>query len=198
MCTSAALRRQIFILMCVMNTITTMSWTSKEKQRNFEIANAANGVEVYFEDQEECYDDHEKCNEYEALCPKYKILRQRCKLTCGTCNRNPPAPPINCTRSRFGCCWDNKTEATGPNFRGCADCVDKYPECKYFRDKCADQRHSTIRTICPVTCGVGCEKKQCLDNPYQKDVCKLYKKYNFCKISPDLMSKMCANTCGFC
>ena len=78
-----------------------MSWTSKEKQRNFEIANAANGVEVYFEDQEECYDDHEKCNEYEALCPKYKILRQRCKLTCGTCNRNPPAPPINCTRSRF-------------------------------------------------------------------------------------------------
>jgi len=182
---------------CLLATVSAMSWTSKEKQRKFMIESDANGVEVYFEN-EECYDDHEKCNEYAKLCPNYKILRQRCKVTCGTCYRPPIDPISNCTTSKYGCCWDNVTVAQGPNFRGCADCVDKYPECKYFKDKCTDPRHSAIRLICPVTCGIGCEKKQCLDNPYQADVCKIYKKYNFCKISPDLMSKMCAKTCGFC
>ena len=43
------------------------------------IASAANGVEVFFEN-EECYDDHEKCNEYAKLCPKYKKLAQLINL----------------------------------------------------------------------------------------------------------------------
>ena len=178
------------ILISCMTTVVAMSWTSKERQRDFIIGSVEAGVNYHWVEQ--CEDDHPKCNHFKKLCTKYKIVRKKCQVTCGLCTR-APAPP-NCGITKYGCCWDNVTIAEGNNYKGCADCADKYSECKHFVDQCAHR--PDLRLICPVTCNVGC--KQCLDNPYQADVCVIYKKYNFCSISPDLMQKMCAKTCGFC
>jgi len=173
-----------------------MSWTSKERRRDFLIDTVRDNIK--YDWIEPCEDEMTgpSCDKLErkGLCSRFRIVRKKCKSTCGECSQRPPSPP-NCGITKYGCCWDNITIASGENFEGCAKCEDKYPECKIFREQCSSR--PDIRRICPVTCQVGCEK-QCLDNKYQAEVCVIYRKYNFCSISPALMMKMCAKTCGFC
>ncbi|XP_065055213.1 uncharacterized protein LOC135683789 isoform X2 [Rhopilema esculentum] len=48
------------------------------------------------------------------LCKVYKqFLRRKCRKSCGMCGHE------NCAYSLYGCCWDRKTPATGPNGIGC-------------------------------------------------------------------------------
>ena len=179
------------VVVCMTSVVVCMSWTSKSRQRSYHVSNLEHGENQYKWIQP-CEDEHPKCSGFKKLCKDYKVVQHKCKETCGKCRAH--MAPIDCSKTSWGCCWDNVTVAEGPNYKGCALCEDKYSECKHFVDQCP-YRHD-LRLMCPVTCQVGC--KQCLDNPYQADVCILYKKYNFCTISPDLMQKMCARTCGFC
>lgn len=180
----------VFIFFVV--AVDAMSWRTKEAQRDFLVDSIGRSVSDGWDDIETCKDDHPKCDSMAKLCSSFKIVRMKCKDKCGLCR--VPGVPV-CSISKHGCCWDNSTVAQGPNFEGCEECADKYSECKDLATECNNPQRPNIKLMCPVTCKVC---KQCLDNPHQADVCKLYKKYKFCELSPDLMQRICPKTCGFC
>ena len=87
------------------------------------------------------------------LCPLWKKagacrfrswMRKYCARTCDICT--PPAPPIPvlppCARTKYGCCWDNRTVARGPVedivHSQCAPCMDRQSLkfCVGWSDKC--------------------------------------------------------------
>lgn len=170
-----------------------MSWTSKAKHREYMLSSIQHGRRDILAPP--CEDDYSDCYKFVNYC-SVKIIQNQCRVTCGTCKAF--GPPKNCAKSTYGCCWDNITAASGKDFQGCKDCVDEYAECSYFKGRCHEPGAEKIRLACPVTCNVGCHKKQCLDDKYQAPVCQLYKKYGFCDASQYLMRKLCAKTCGFC
>lgn len=178
---------------CTIGQIAPMSFVSKARHRQYMLTRIEHGATDELDIP--CEDDYSDCSKYVAYCNKYEIIKNKCSDTCGSC-RVPH--PENCTESPFGCCWDNFTSATGPSYEGCKPCEDEYAECSYFRGRCHEPGAEKIRLACPVTCNVGCYKKQCLDDKYQAPICKLYKKYGFCEASRDLMGKICAKTCEFC
>ena len=185
----------VAVCFCAIASVDPTSFTSKARQRAYMVHSIRYGRtdDIY---AKSCEDDYSDCYKYVNYCHKSKILRTKCAETCFTCR--PDTPPLDCKLTKYGCCWDNNTAAAGPNFRGCKPCVDEYPECSYYKNRCHGPGTERIRLACPVTCNVGCQNKQCLDDKHQAKVCKLYKRFGFCKASPELMGKLCAKTCGFC
>jgi len=181
---------EINIIFVLILTINSTSWTDKHNERTYNVESIDTN-KVYNDEpvEDECRDKRSNCKLLKHKCSK-RIVKNLCKDTCGGCRAELP---VDCSLTKFGCCWDNITIAKGPNNKGCAICADKYYECMHFKDQCY---HHQMRMICPVTCGVRCQ--QCEDNKYQAIVCPMYKQYKFCEISPGLMQKMCAKTCGFC
>lgn len=179
----------VFLLLSVVNAT---SWMSKEEERTYKIDRMERGPQTDWTKRNViCVDELTGCSNLKAVC-KLNIVRRKCQDTCGVCRA---AAPPDCKLTKYKCCWDNVTTAKGPNLKGCPPCADKYDECKVFKKDCD---RPDIRTMCPVTCGIKCSDKQCADNKHQALVCPMYKKYGFCKVSPDLMLQMCSKTCGFC
>jgi len=105
--------------------------------------------------------------------------------------------PCSMVNSQFGCCWNNKHIATGPNGEGCPVCRNrKHHHCKKWADQCNDK---AVRAICPQTCGI-CQKhkskQRCEDRPFWKTQCGLYKDMDLCYM-PSIL-KDCPKTCGRC
>lgn len=96
---------------------------------------------------------------------KWESVRKNCALTCNSCVVKPKCA----TRvSKYGCCWDKKTEAKGYYEEGCPECADRFPE------YC--QRRSSIlspeiacdtrgKTFCPKSCGVCQSRAQAQPMP---------------------------------
>lgn len=89
---------------------------------------------------------------------KWPEMKTSCPLTCKFC-----VPPPRCATkaSRYGCCWDKKTEAKSYAGDGCPECRDQFPS--YCREriarhprKSACNKHGS--KMCPKSCGV-CEHK---------------------------------------
>lgn len=181
----------ILTILLICTAVSATSWTNKEKERNYRVEEIKHGQRFdWTKINEKCEDEHPQCKSFTKLC-KYKIVTNKCKDTCGYCRAQ--AAPVDCKITKHGCCWDNRTIAKGPHNKGCPACVDKFSECKLYSSQCSKQQ---FQLMCPVTCGIKCS--QCIDNQYQAKICPLYKRYGFCKLSPDLMEKMCSKTCGFC
>ncbi|CAH3013711.1 unnamed protein product [Porites evermanni] len=102
----------------------------------------------------------------------WKHMTTNCALTCKVCE---PKPRCATAASKYGCCWDNKTEAQSFNGEGCPECKDNYPSyCKlrisrFSKEKACNERG---RQMCPRSCEV-CKIKasaqarpDCLDSPY--------------------------------
>nr|QNH72532.1 toxin candidate TRINITY_DN31621_c1_g1_i2 [Pachycerianthus maua] len=108
-------------------------------------------------------DSHVNCPKYKGLCSMLKQIRDNCKKTCEVPCR-APAPPA-CASSKFGCCWDLETEATGKNQEGCPACKDARSFCMFFKSSCEEGQRSYkyMKTHCPETCGycdLGAKKKK--------------------------------------
>lgn len=98
-------------------------------------------------------------------------MRSNCAMTCKICEVKPRCAT---SLSKYGCCWDNKTEAQSYNGEGCPECKDNYPSyCKLrisrFQEKACNERG---KKMCPRSCEV-CKIKasaqarpDCLDSPY--------------------------------
>ncbi|XP_032239196.1 uncharacterized protein LOC116619011 isoform X2 [Nematostella vectensis] len=87
------------------------------------------------------------------------IMKRFCRKTCGFCKA--PAP-LKCHSSKYGCCWDKRTEALGPNGKGCPYCYDVYPHsCGQFDDYCHKRGRNGrfIRYHCFKRCG-ACEGRK--------------------------------------
>lgn len=172
------------------------SWTSNEQRYNYRMSVIKNGItKNWLKQARSCKDELKACPMWKRtgrLDCKLRILKKYCKDTCNVCRAE--GPPVDCKVTKFGCCWDKKTVAKDKYQKGCPACKDRYvTECKAFVKQCG---RDDIRKICPQTCGVKC--KTCDDDIYQKHICPLYKQYKFCNRSPELMSKYCPRTCGFC
>lgn len=177
------------ILLATMTVVRATSWRSREHEREHQLNAIRDGTSNAIVSEEDCEDGIDGCKNLKDLC-HVQIVKNKCKDTCRTCRA---ASPPDCSRSKYGCCWDNVTVAKGSNQEECPLCGDQYAECSMFTEFCA---RDDIRKICPVTCGIDC--KQCRDNEHQKAACPIYKRYGFCQLSPDLMLDICAKTCGFC
>lgn len=187
---------RIFILLYTLFLTTTTcnaeSWIRHHYHRDIYFDDPLVNMNDFHDQTAICGNTHSNCENMQYLCKDLKIVRDKCKGTCGLCEKSP-SPPNTCQTSKYGCCWDNVTASTGENKEGCPPCEDKHTECRYFADVC--HLRGDIRLICPVTCRT-CEP--CLDSVHQGNSCSKYKRYDFCKISPDLMIKICKRTCGFC
>lgn len=139
-----------------------------------------------------CQDEDSSCKGFleKGFC-RLKIIQRKCKSTCGMC---AASPPLHCGLTKYGCCWDNQTQANNSNKEGCPACKDKFELCKFFQEECPERRD--IRLLCPISCGIKCNT--CRDSDHQKAMCPSYKKFGFCEVSPDLMKQICARTCNFC
>ena len=179
----------VFVSSFLFTLVGTISWTSKEKHRTWRVAtmHAQQLADVW-----QCEDDYSNCKYYKNYCGT-KIVRETCRYTCGNCHR----VYADCSTTTFGCCWDNQIVAKGPDFKGCKPCVDELHECKHHKHRCNGPNARRVRLTCPVTCNIGYHK-QCKDDPLQEPICQLYKRFMFCKASPELMQKICAKTCNYC
>ncbi|XP_031557324.1 uncharacterized protein LOC116293962 [Actinia tenebrosa] len=89
------------------------------------------------------------------------VAQTKCRGTCGLCpeeggSRRAHAPPIKCSRTLYGCCWDRVSRATGPRGQGCPPCLNRHHSvCRLFRWMCANDRPNSdyIKMNCPVSCG---------------------------------------------
>ncbi|XP_022797064.1 uncharacterized protein LOC111335432 [Stylophora pistillata] len=103
---------------------------------------------------------------------KWKHMRSNCALTCKLC---VPRPKCATSQSRYGCCWDKKTEAKSYAGEGCPECKDRYPNyCRqrvkrFSKEKACNERGNEM---CPKSCGV-CKIKaaaqalpECLNSLY--------------------------------
>eukprot|EP00112_Aurelia_sp_Birch-Aquarium-sp1_P020215 Seg516.2 transcript_id=Seg516.2/GoldUCD/mRNA.D3Y31 product="hypothetical protein" protein_id=Seg516.2/GoldUCD/D3Y31 len=101
--------------------------------------------------------------------------------------------PCQIFHSPFGCCWDNRTIARGPNGEGCKVCKDVNKKwCNWYNalQLCGSPR---INVKCPVTCGVPCARK-CKDDDGLEKMCQFLKKGGSCKY----VKRECRKTCGIC
>lgn len=181
----------LIILIAFLKYTEGESWKTKLKKRMYDV-NSLNTNDASKEITEICKDEIVDCENLRerGLC-KIELIQMKCKSTCGLC---APSPPIHCSLTKHGCCWDNHTKANSSNKGGCPACVDKFDECKYFKNEC--EHRLDVRLICPITCGINCN--HCRDSKHQAVMCPSYKKFGFCRISPDLMERICARTCNFC
>ncbi|XP_068680996.1 papilin-like [Montipora foliosa] len=105
-------------------------------------------------------------------CCKWKSMKTNCALTCKTCERKPRCAT---SLSKYGCCWDQKTEAHSYGGEGCPECKDNFPRfcqervSRFSRRSACNERG---KKMCPKSCGV-CKIKaaaqarpDCLDTPY--------------------------------
>lgn len=95
----------------------------------------------------------------------------------------------------FGCCWDNRTVALGPNGEDCPVCEDKKKSCRKWKDQCSSQ---VIKDTCPETCGI-CpkpKKSKCKDSLDQKGYCPLYARFGLCKRKQ--IRSVCKMSCDNC
>jgi len=132
------------------------------------------------------------CEKYSIHCEDSPSLRKYCAKTCATCRAISPVP---CKQMPFGCCWDGTTFALGPAQRGCPECVDKHPKCYKYATKKNCEKTSTVKNICPASCGLcsGCQ-----DNPEQREFCPTFKKSGFCETMKGNMKNLCRKTCNLC
>eukprot|EP00112_Aurelia_sp_Birch-Aquarium-sp1_P005205 Seg159.16 transcript_id=Seg159.16/GoldUCD/mRNA.D3Y31 product="hypothetical protein" protein_id=Seg159.16/GoldUCD/D3Y31 len=116
-------------------------------------------------------------------------MEQYCTRACNFCV-DPP-----CHLSRYGCCFDQKTLAKGPNMLGCEDdCKDVIPKkmCIILKrnGRCYNQQ---IMKQCAVTCGY-CRK--CEDD--DPNACKIAAKFGTCIFRKGQMANICRRSCQFC
>ncbi|XP_078361267.1 uncharacterized protein LOC144645565 isoform X1 [Oculina patagonica] len=145
-----------------------------------------------------------------------KMMRQMCKETCNYCE--PPSPEVcyngNHEKSKYGCCWDGITAATGPDGQGCPACENKKTRrfCSMMRDLCFTRNnHKLLRLNCPETCGY-CKKAphpcdddsgNCQSECYDvlpQELCERRKWAGYCSLEgwKDYLQKNCARTCRYC
>jgi len=132
-------------------------------------------------------------------------MRNLCPKTCGYCGGKMPAPPP-CVSSKYGCCWDKKTFASGPIGSGTENCpacrdLNSKEFCSRFQSDCYEMnlvKGKQMRNFCPKTCklcGVGAV---CRDHPRVKYMCPQYKAEGLCETNSQTMSFYCEKTCEFC
>lgn len=120
-----------------------------------------------------------------------RSMKDHCSRSCGFCV-DPP-----CHLSRYGCCFDGKTLATGPHMQGCIeDCKDTYAKsvCRILKKsgKCYTPG-SRIKRQCAVTCGYC---RPCIDDePY---TCSLALTNNRCSTRDGGFLDICRSTCKMC
>lgn len=199
-----------------------------EYQRNFKLlagvfivflscTNVSNGV---YNDW--CQDLNTKCNAWKSrgLCTSLsrraqRMMRKLCPETCNFCE--PPSPEVcydGKQISKYGCCWDGITAATGPNGQGCPACENKKSGrfCSMRKDLCFTKRnHKFLRENCPETCGYckkasysckedsGVCENDCYDVEPQQ-LCERRKNKGYCTVEEwkNYLLKNCPFTCGFC
>ncbi|XP_058964018.2 uncharacterized protein [Pocillopora verrucosa] len=85
---------------------------------------------------------------------KWKSVKSICALTCNSCVVKPKCA---LETSKYGCCWDKKTEAKGFYGEGCPECTDRYPKyCQRRMSILSTKRACDERgkAFCPKSCGV--------------------------------------------
>eukprot|EP00794_Sanderia_malayensis_P013949 gene13949-15405_t len=88
-------------------------------------------------------------------------------------------PPCKIFQTTFGCCWDNRTIAEGPNGYGCPVCADEDKHyCKWIARKLNICYLPIVKTRCPVTCQLPCATN-CKDDGSTK-FCKFLKRKGLC------------------
>lgn len=102
-----------------------------------------------------------RCEYYSHIgwCDRYTKIKNNCHDTC-VCNlktTKAPTRPQNCQESRFGCCWDNKTEKRDASGTACPDCNDDrrfVVLCRRFGGDCSGNGGlaKSLRKHCARTC----------------------------------------------
>ncbi|KAL9980159.1 hypothetical protein ACROYT_G008708 [Oculina patagonica] len=105
-------------------------------------------------------------------CCKWESMKNNCAQTCKQC---VPKPKCATPASRYGCCWDKKTEATGYYGEGCPECKDRNPSyCRRRISKYSKARACNVqgKKYCPKSCDVCQERAaaqavpDCVYSPY--------------------------------
>ncbi|XP_058964594.2 uncharacterized protein [Pocillopora verrucosa] len=138
---------------------------------------------------------------------KWKHMRTNCALTCKIC---VPRPKCATSRSRYGCCWDKKTEAKSYAGEGCPECKDRYPSyCRQRVQRFSKEKACNVRgnDMCPKSCGV-CKIKaaaqrlpECLDSPYGccwDLTAALGPGGEGCRVCRNLYTRICRLWNGYC
>lgn len=152
--------------------------------------------------------------------PELVEFREKyCQETCQLCK--PPAKEecyfSSGEKSKYGCCWDGRTPARGPNNQGCPVCENfkggSY--CHMYNRFCFDTDYAMrLRDECPMTCGY-CKKalSPCYDESGKEIICegrcydiapealcKKREKDGYCSQADwkDFLKTNCARTCHFC
>eukprot|EP00112_Aurelia_sp_Birch-Aquarium-sp1_P000934 Seg1091.15 transcript_id=Seg1091.15/GoldUCD/mRNA.D3Y31 product="hypothetical protein" protein_id=Seg1091.15/GoldUCD/D3Y31 len=141
-----------------------------------------------------------KCEHLQKFgyCEKEKFaakMKTYCFKECGYCR---PSTAPECSKTKFGCCWDKvvtKQDKAGSN---CKPCKDGYRYvCKTFESDCMTHRIAGdfMRKHCPETCDV-CDK--CFDDPKSKAKCSSWKRAGYCSKMKSTMEALCKETCDLC
>jgi len=105
-----------------------------------------------------CVDNYgtTRCKYYKYIgwCEKNRNMKYYCKKTC-VCDRKIRQP--DCRKSKYGCCWDNKTaktSQTGTECPGCKDDARFLSLCRRFKSDCQGTGGlgKSLRKYCEKTC----------------------------------------------
>ncbi|XP_066935767.1 uncharacterized protein [Clytia hemisphaerica] len=107
--------------------------------------------------------------------------------------------PCHMVNTKYGCCWDQKNIALGPNGKGCPACKDhRHMKCKNWKKNCHEK---IVSAMCPVTCGLCPNtakpvQRGCKNDKFWNKLCPVYKRLGFCTQST--ISRHCKLTCSKC
>lgn len=106
-------------------------------------------------------------------CCKWKSMKTHCAQTCKQC---VPKPKCATRDSKYGCCWDKKTEAKGYYGEGCPECKDRYPRhCRRRISQFSEGKacNALGKAYCEKSCNVCSEPAaaaqavpNCIHSPY--------------------------------
>ncbi|KAL9980162.1 hypothetical protein ACROYT_G008711 [Oculina patagonica] len=138
---------------------------------------------------------------------KWKQMMTNCALTCKVC---VPTPRCATVASRYGCCWDNKTEAKSYAGEGCPECKDSHPSycrqriSRFTKGKACNEQG---KKMCPKSCGV-CRVQalaqalpDCLNSPYGCcwDLTAAQgSRGKGCRVCRDHYHRLCSLFSGYC
>jgi len=149
-----------------------------------------------------------------GACETHKdIMRTYCRKTCNDCKAPlPPVPDVpRCSKTQYGCCWDNTTVALGPTNditqSQCRPCLNKRSDvfCNRWKSDCGSSiigQGDFMKNHCPITCGVPCDYNmninKCRDDPANALNCIAWYGDGKCFTEETKMRVLCPSMCGFC
>eukprot|EP00111_Clytia_hemisphaerica_P004205 TCONS_00012023-protein len=132
-----------------------------------------------------------------------------CERSCGFCGQL--GFPVDCMKTKFGCCDDALTPKTDPWGDNCPVCKDNVPAlCEPHVRDCNEigMVGNWMRTNCKKTCdvckvqpkgnGKGKYRPPCKDDDTMGQFCEGWKDSGLCRALPNLMDEHCRKTCGRC